>query len=81
MKPSLRLLSGAAMCIAFASASPAAVIVHPDYANSGTTGGAAAPPPATAEPTAAPPPTAAPKPETPPIDTSDLPGFKPGGGG
>ena len=33
MKPSLRLLSGAALCVAFASAAPAAVIVHPDYAS------------------------------------------------
>ena len=32
MNPSLRLLPGAALCIAFAGPAPAAVIVHPDYA-------------------------------------------------
>src|SRR5262245_11684010 len=33
MKLSLRLLAGAALCIAFAPAAPAAAIVHPDYAS------------------------------------------------
>jgi hypothetical protein len=36
MKPSLRLLTGAALCIAFAGAAPAAVVVDPNYASSYT---------------------------------------------